>query len=401
MQPPFQSEPTSAEPSSKSRPALQFVFNAYLICFTLQAFLTLASPLIGDGARLLVSLPALFLPLVVLILIGSFKNLPWHPLLPALLFSLWEGCLYLPLPALFMGTNTPLLITGGIQFLVGCATMLYLKRTSTGASFLFQENRWNGCQFSMGRTVIGFGVKMFILLPCLVLYLAWSAQWMLTSLSRGFIHIDTNGLYTESRDYRKDGKTIHLLPTVHVAAPAFYDTLMESLPVSQLVVLPEGVTDKNHLMKAQLDYSAAADSVGLSTQPDLVGKRKEPATQPCDADISDFSPTTVAILNGIARALQTAAGGDALGALQSLSSMEDKDAATVIKDIIETRNMKVVEGVQKALEQYPHVAVPWGAAHMPGIEREILRMDFQRTDVRRVQVFSWKELKLSKLSPPR
>lgn len=401
MQPPIQPEPTVAGPSSKSRPGMQFVFNAYLLCFTVQAFLTLASPWIGDGPRILVSLPALFLPLVVLILVGSFEKLPWRPLLPALLFSLWEGCLYLPLPALFMGTNTLLFITGGVQFFVGCATMLYLKRTSAGSSFLFQESRWNGCQFSMGRTVVGFGVKMFILLPCLVLYLAWSAQWMLTRLSRGFIHIDTNGLYTEARDYQKDGKIIHLLPTVHVAAPAFYDTLMESLPVSQLVVLPEGVTDKNHLMKAQLDYHAAADSVGLSAQPDLLEKRNQPATQPCDADISDFSPTTVAILNGVARAMQAAAGGDALGALQSLSSMEDKDAATIMEDIIETRNMKVVDGIRKALEKYPHVAVPWGAAHMPGIEREILKMDFQRTEVRRVQVFSWQELKVFKLSSSR
>jgi hypothetical protein len=325
--------------------------------------------------------------------VGSFRNLPWRPLAPALLLSLWQGFLYIPLPALFFGSNALLFLTAGVRLCVGCATLFQLRRASAGSSFLFQSKQWSECRFSMGRTFAGFALKLLVLLPCLILYLAWSAQWMLSKMSRGFLHIDSGGLYTEARDYQKDGKIIHLLPTVHIATPAFYETLMESLPASQLVVLPEGVTDRKQLMKARLDYHAAADSVGLSTQPDLVEKRKGPASEPCDADVSDFSPPTIQLLNAVASVLQAASSGNTAGALEALSSVEDKDTTTILNDIIETRNSRVLEGIRKALEHYPHIAVPWGAAHMPGIERELLRMNFRITESRRVQVFNWKDLK--------
>jgi hypothetical protein len=217
---------------------------------------------------------------------------------------------------------------------------------------------------------------------------------MLREMSHGFLQVDSTGLFTEARDYERGTQKIHLLPTVHVAAPAFYDQLMEALPPSLSVILPEGVTDKKHLMKVRLDYGVAADSLGLSTQPDLTEKRKGPAVQSCDADLSDFAAPTLALLNGVAGALQAATAGDGLAALQVLGTLEDKDTMTIIDDVLKTRNMRVVEGIQTALQTYSHVAVPWGAAHMPGIEREILKMNFQKGQTRRVLVFAWKDLKL-------
>jgi len=374
-------------------PRMRVVFNAYLISFALEALLALASPWVGDGLHALAGFAATLLSLVVLLLIGSFRGLPWRPLAPALFLSVWQGCFYLPLPALSLGTRSLLLLFAGVHLMVGVATLLYLRRASAGKSFLFQGAQWLGCKFSWARTAWAFALKLLILLPCFVLYLVWSAQWMITKISHGFIQINASGLYTEARDYEKDGRIIHLLPTVHIAAPAFYDTLMESLPVSQLVVLPEGVTDKKNLLKARLDYTSAADSVGLSTQPDLVRKSKQPATQECDADLGDFSPATVNLLNAAAGLLNSASSGDPLKVLESLSGLEDKDAATIIEDVIETRNRKVIEGVRKVVENYAHIAIPWGAAHMPGIEREILKMNFHQTEARRVQVFGWKDLK--------
>ena len=69
------------------------------------------------------------------------------------------------------------------------------------------------------------------------------------------------------------------------------------------------------------------------------------------------------MINGIALALQSAGAGDNLGALQALSLIEDKDTATIIDDVIKTRNAKVLERIRATLEQYSHIAVPWGRAY--------------------------------------
>ena len=392
MQP--HSPPESPAPArgQKRGSGIGIVFNAYLLCFLTDGVLSLAYPALGDVPHTLAGFASMLLAMLAIIIISSFRNLPWRPLLIPLLFSLWGGCLFLPLPV-FVGIKPLLFATASVQCLIGIGTLLHLRKASGGESFLYREQHWAECKFSLSRTLGAAAIKLLVLLPLLVVYLVWSGQLMVTKISRGFIQIDATGLYTEARDYEKDGRVIHLLPTVHIATPAFYDTLMASLPQSDLVVLPEGVTDKKNLMKAHLDYSVAADSVGLQTQPNLVGKRKEPAVRPCDADVSDFSPPTLAVLNGVAGALQSAGSGDTLGALQALSSLDDKNTATIIEDIIETRNAKVIAGIHQVLQQYAHIAVPWGAAHMPGLEREILKMDFRKTEARRVQVFSWKDLK--------
>jgi hypothetical protein len=392
MQPHSTPELPAPAPVRKRGAWIGFIFNAYLLCFLADSLLALASPVLGDVPHTLAGSAAMLLALLVFLIIGSYRNLPWKPLWIPLLFSLWEGCLFLPLPA-FVDIKPLLFATAAAKSLISIGTFLHLRKSSGGESVIFREQQWAEAQFSLARTFGATAIQLLVLLPALMGYLVWSGQLMVRKISRGFIQIDATGLYTEARDYEKNGKVIHLLPTVHIATPAFYDTLMASLPESDLVVLPEGVTDRKNLMKAHLDYSVAADSVGLQTQPNLAGKRKEPALKPCDADVSDFSPSTLAVLNGVAGALQSAASGDTLGALQSLSTLDDKNTATIIEDIIETRNAKVVAGIQQVIQQYGHIVVPWGAAHMPGIEREILKMDFRKTESRRVQVFGWKDLK--------
>lgn len=381
----------AAPPANRGR-WMTLIFNVYLVSFTAEGLFVLASPVLGNIPHSILGTVALLFMMLVILCIGSFKQLPWRPLAPALFLSLWQGCLYLPLPA-YLDVKPLLFAAGAAHLSVGLNVFFSVRRATGGASFPFQQRQWTDCTFSFSRTILAGALKLFVLTPGLLLYLAWSAQLMLQKMSHGFLQIDSTGLYTEAREYEKDAQKIHLLPTVHVAAPAFYDKLMEALPSSQSVILPEGVTDKKHLMKARLDYSVAADSLGLSTQPDLTEKHKGPATQACDADISDFSAPTVALLNGVAGILQAASAGNTLGALESLATFENIDTMTVIDDIIRTRNMRVVEGVRTALQTHQHVAIPWGAAHMPGIESEILKMNFQRGATRRVMVFGWKDLK--------
>jgi hypothetical protein len=47
------------------------------------------------------------------------------------------------------------------------------------------------------------------------------------------------------------------------------------------------------------------------------------------------------------------------------------------------------------LEKHPNIGVPWGAAHMAGIEEAILAKGARRVGTTRVQVFAWKDLRLA------
>jgi hypothetical protein len=280
------------------------------------------------------------------------------------------------------------------QTLAGSALLLSLRKRSGGTSFLFPRETTCFAEFSWARTGLTLATKLFVGLPALLVYLLCSAQILVREYSAGFVEITPSGIFTEARIYEQNGRKIYLLPTVHIASPAFYDTLMEGLPEKNSVILPEGVTDQKGLMNALIDYSGAADSVGLAAQPDLTVRRKNHAVLRCDADVSDFSPGTLAVLNGLGRVLKNIKAGEPEGVLGALEALEVGDPMALWRDILETRNQKVLEGLKLALPQYEHLAVPWGAAHMPGIERGVLEMKARKVEARRVEVFKWSELRL-------
>ncbi len=399
MQPPaLPSLPPEQQPAKGDWKA--FTFNAYLLSFLAEGALTVLAAIPGPVGKFaggfplsLAGMASMTFALLVILVIGSFRSLPWRAFAPALAFSIWEGCIYLPLPA-FVDWRPLVLSAACLQLLIGGGTLMALHRASSGRSMLLRTGQLVHCPFSLSRTFLAGVLKLFILTPLLLAYIGWSAQVMLKKASSGFLQLDTNGLFTEARTYEKDGHKIYLLPTVHIASPNFYEMLMESLPAERSVILPEGVTDDKKLMRSTLDYSIAADSVGLSAQPDLTKRKQEPNVLHCDADISDFSESTIRLLNAVTFAMHAASDGDALGAIQALTGLENAHSNELIEDILEKRNQRVSAGVEKALPLFEHIAIPWGVAHMPGIERDLFKMRARKTDSRRVQVFNWRELRL-------
>jgi hypothetical protein len=61
----------------------------------------------------------------------------------------------------------------------------------------------------------------------------------------------------------------------------------------------------------------------------------------------------------------------------------------VWKEIVENRNQRVVACIHDSLENHDYVAVPWGAAHMPGIEKSLLDAGAVMVDSRRVWAMQW------------
>ena len=64
----------------------------------------------------------------------------------------------------------------------------------------------------------------------------------------------------------------------------------------------------------------------------------------------------------------------------------------LINDLLRKRNQHVVGEIQSQLLQTDNIMVPWGAAHMPGIAREIQKAGFRLDETREYPLiqFRWK-----------
>ncbi len=56
------------------------------------------------------------------------------------------------------------------------------------------------------------------------------------------------------------------------------------------------------------------------------------------------------------------------------------------------RNRRVIECMHRFMQEYDNLLVPWGAAHMPGLEKEILKWGAILKNRRRVRVLNWRHL---------
>ena len=375
-----------------------FIFNAFLLSFLLSAGLTLLGN-VGTGLeKTLLAFPqglAGFctgtFALLAILLIGSYKRLPWRFFAPALCLFIWQGCMYLPLPA-YIDLKTVETLGALVELAAGVWTLLRLRRMIGNRHPWLTPEAVADCPFSFFRTIIATGIQLFALTPVLLVYLFISLQLVVSRTSNGFLMFNLTGVFTESRTYEREGHEVLLLPTMHIGAASFYDELLQTLPAEDSAILTEGVTDRKKLMKARLDYSGVAGAVGLTAQPSLAEKRKQAAVKFYDADISDFSPDTISVLNGIGRAIEAASNSDTAGAIEALSELKEPDTAALVRDILDTRNARVLAGIEIESPQFKTIAVPWGAAHMPGIETGLLNMKMHLTNQRRVKVFGWNEL---------
>ena len=111
-----------------------FIFNAFLLSFLLSAGLTLLGN-VGTGLeKTLLAFPqglAGFctgtFALLAILLIGSYKRLPWRFFAPALCLFIWQGCMYLPLPA-YIDLKTVETLGALVELAAGVWTLLRLRR---------------------------------------------------------------------------------------------------------------------------------------------------------------------------------------------------------------------------------------------------------------------------------
>lgn len=389
-----------ALPRATQRPFIRGIFNGLLLCSIgdigvglLQFILQKTNPGTQHGmltaiAGLSTIGTVLFSTLLVLVA-STYEKTPWRAFLPLLLIYAWGSVAFLPLP-LYTGMSALTLISLNFQTL-GVAFCIMQVRKTFGSRFLFPETAFFECRFSWRHCALAHGVlgAATVLMLCGSVVLG---VFTLEKLTGGFLRIRPSGVYTETAVYLFKNSTLHLLPSVHVATPGFYEELVKHMPTEKAVLIPEGVTDHKNLTPNGIDHAVAAKSVGLTPQPHLEDLQKIDVHR-CDADVSDFSKETQAVLRTF---------GDVTSALekQNFSALlgvflreTNVDLNILMKDVLEGRNARVVAAIEETAPKYQHIGVPWGAAHMVGIEKEMLARGAKKIGGERILVFAWKDLK--------
>lgn len=330
----------------------------------------------SSGIGQVLTLIELIAALLVYSLMALTPKIPKLLFLPVVLFSPFAGLCELPI-LIYFYNKAPLLdwSISLCQLILGFAV---LRRLQPGFKIrwpLIAENQLCGGGFNW-LNLTGFVlVNVMVVLPAIVVYVAFCASLAVDHLSEGFLALGPHGLTVQVRKYiRPDGKTIQLVPMSHVGEPEFYRELTRAFPTNSTILM-EGVSDENHLLTNRISYKRMASSLGLAPQERAF---RPPPLQmiSADIDIREFSTNTIDFLNLVM--LVHSKGINRENVLKLLQySPPPHFEKQLLDDLLRKRNHHLLRQIQAQLADSDYIIVPWGAAHMPEIAQQIQKSGFR------------------------
>jgi hypothetical protein len=313
---------------------------------------------------------------VTYLLMGLTPTVRKRLFLPIVLFNPIAACAAIPLSIYYSSHIEQIAWVISIgQVLLGWSVFYAIRRGATAAWPLVPEEKLEEGPFSWGRLISFLAVNIFLVAPSVLVYVLFCTSLAVDHFSGGFLAFHPGSLVVRTRTYvRADGKTIQLVPMMHIGENDFYRRVSQSM-LTNSVVLLEGVTDRRHLLHEKLSYSRMAKSLGLVEQRESFAPGPA-SVRPADVDVEQFSATTLEFLNA---AIQLHARGLTLETLQKLFETSDSPEATeqLWKDILTGRNEHLLTEIENELKHSNYLVVPWGAAHMPGLARGIQQTGFR------------------------
>ncbi len=323
------------------------------------------------------------------ILMGISARLPKKVFLPMVLFLLWRMTYGMPLP-LILGWAATLWLQPLLQILLGLLGMAVIRRSTKGGTWYLAKTDFEDIGFSATNTLVFNAATLFLIIPGFVLHLVFSLHLTLDHFTAGFFHLDMHGLHTEERIYAKGDKSIHLIGMMHIGESDFYRSISESFPEGNSIILHEGISDRENLISSDFSYNKIAAALGLDTQSSHEGMEGHTG-KIADVDASEFSPATIKMINATAIFLQSETISEKIEAShqQNLATFSTKAFQACFHDLLHMRNQHLLTCVKDSLEEYDTVVIPWGVAHMPGVEEEILKEGFVLTHTRKLSIVNF------------
>lgn len=345
------------------------------------------------GPQLLMAMLAFGAALTLYAFSAFFTQVPKRIVVPAALFLLWTNfCGAFPLE-LWTKEHTGMILSG-----VQCAMGVWFLLAYRGREQFFplRNPAEHRPEFSW-RSLTLYAVGNLALMP--VLFVLFALNATVTTLEKttaGFISVRPDGVFIQERLFEKEGRRVHLVGMMHVANSHFYDGIIERLPAkSKSIVLLEGVSDRNNVLKGDLGMQRLGKLLGLKAQSDstfteraaeaLEAEEKgEPSTSPVrylrsDRDISDFRVETIACLREVGALGSAHSWRELLLRMQNPQSPlhRDQNARIMMEDILNGRNEFLFAKIEESLPAYDNIIVPWGAMHMPYLSQRLLEKGFR------------------------
>jgi hypothetical protein len=366
---------------------LAVVLSIFLGLFLADAFISLADDSLMvffnvhllAVVRLIVSLLAMLLALVVYVLMAATPLIPKRLFLPMTLFYPASQLLFIPFMIYCFG-RLPWVVWGFSGFQAGLGLWI-LSRVQGGWRLrwpLVPVERLGARGFSWPNLCAFVLVNLLLLLPATGVYLVLCTSAAVNHFSEGFMALHPAGFTVQMRKYvRADGKTVALFPMSHVADAAFYQAISLSFPTNS-IILREGVTDTNHLLPDGISYKRMAKALGLTEQHEQFVPARGNNVR-ADVDISIFTTNTLAVLNLVMQLHTQGLKPELLEKLFLYPAPPDLPEQ-LQDDLLGKRNRHLLDELKTRLAQTDYIVVPWGVAHMPGIAKAIQQDGFQLTE---------------------
>lgn len=294
-----------------------------------------------------------------------------------------------PLPFVWPAGATAAIAAGELALALG--TWVSLRRRDV-----------RGGGFSWGRCA-GLALLAVAGLPLLFAAgLATAGAQAVEARTAGYVKVRAHGLLLEEREFTRDDRRVRLIGMMHIGNREFYEHVHRSLPGDgPTVVLLEGVTDREGVLRNRFSYGKIANLLGLSSQETSALQRgvaeKRPDApakvdyQSADVDVASFSALTRECLRALGAVLSDPTRETFLRVFgEADSPLQRPEAnAAVTRDLLENRNAHLLGEIRRALAQYGVVVVPWGALHLPDIEAALLAQGFRETRRAERPVIAW------------
>lgn len=213
-------------------------------------------------------------------------------------------------------------------------------------------------------------------------------------ISSGFVQITPRGIFFTEKILQKDEHRVHLIGLAHIGESEFYRDLQNTFkqPIDgDRLVLTEGVTDESNILPAGFKsgntYAGFAQQLGLEEQKSFAGQGDANSEisvadlgsvtfMNADIDISELKPVH---LNLLITLLETMESGDLIESLIASSSIQissEEMEDFLLEGLIGQRNEHLMTVFKTAHPDFEEIHIPWGAAHLPDLERRFLSEGF-------------------------
>lgn len=381
--------------------------NLYLILFLADGGFSLMDELVPlltplehfSALRNLLAVMVILMSVPVYISLGIDRRLPKRVFLPLIIFVFWTIISTGLFPALAEFRMYGLLLSAA-QVAIGMLPLTRFRKE--GERCLTMPPELFTAPFYSLRNTLVFGAANLVVVPLVLVLLVFTvANAYMSEYTAGFMRLAPGGLTMTERVYTRANRTIRLNAMIHVGGREYYDAVADSVTPGRIIVLAEGVTDDENLLRNRIDYGKVAGFLGLTSQKKLLFRGRlieeeefeSPATSSgkdqvrpgpvdilrADVDVSAFHPPTLLLLDALGKNLRESPSF--VEGVLALNSWAEKNITPemntiIMDDILHRRNLTVIGHLDQALERYDTVIIPWGALHMKEIEEDVLRRGF-------------------------